>query len=437
MTLGYRDPRGSFAVVLGAVCALALAGLASALLAATEPPATTTTTATTTAATTTVSTASSVLAISGHGWGHGLGLSQWGAYGYAQHGWTYQQILAHYYTGTTLGTTKVATVRVLVASEQKPTLSSTVPWTVTDSAGTKVQLAAGSLPLTTALTIPGQAVLRPPLTFTAAQPLSVDGHAYRGKLVLSVDAKVVDVVDVVGLESYVKGVVPSEMPANWSAEALKAQAVAARSYALANLAKGRAFDLYGDGRSQVYGGVAAETPATNADVDADQGTGRDVRRARSPTRSSPRAPAGGRRRRSSRRASPCRTSSRSPTPTTRSRRTTTGVPMLFDATKVAKQLKLSAPIADLIAVNGPSGRVKTRHGDIRRRHGDDAHRQPDACRSRPALELVHAGAPPADGIDEDDDLRRRRLADRARPRGAGRLARGEDRRRPTGRRSGR
>src|SRR5205807_8184724 len=39
---------------------------------------------------------------SGHGWGHGVGMSQYGAYGYAQHGATFQQILAHYYPRTTL-----------------------------------------------------------------------------------------------------------------------------------------------------------------------------------------------------------------------------------------------------------------------------------------------------------------------------------------------
>ena len=42
-----------------------------------------------------------LLVFSGHGWGHGVGMSQYGAYGYAQHGWTAQQILAHYYPGTT------------------------------------------------------------------------------------------------------------------------------------------------------------------------------------------------------------------------------------------------------------------------------------------------------------------------------------------------
>ena len=43
---------------------------------------------------------------SGHGWGHGVGMSQYGAYGYAQHGSTYRQILAHYYPGTALVTLK-------------------------------------------------------------------------------------------------------------------------------------------------------------------------------------------------------------------------------------------------------------------------------------------------------------------------------------------
>ena len=44
-----------------------------------------------------------VFVVSGHGWGHGIGMSQYGAYGYAQHGWDYRRILAHYYPGTTLG----------------------------------------------------------------------------------------------------------------------------------------------------------------------------------------------------------------------------------------------------------------------------------------------------------------------------------------------
>ncbi|HEX3805781.1 MAG TPA: SpoIID/LytB domain-containing protein [Gaiellaceae bacterium] len=353
---------GRFAVVLAGVVALALAGLASAVLAAHASGTTTTTASTTTGLSTpppatVVSTAPTVLAFSGHGWGHGLGMSQWGAYGYAQHGWTYDKILAHYYTGTTLGTAKVATVRVLIASEKNPALTSLVPWTVTDAAGAKAQLAAGDLKLTPALSLADQPALKPPLTFSAAQPLLVDGHAYRGKLVLSLDGKLVDVVDVVGLEQYVKGVVPSEMPSSWSPEALKAQAVASRSYALANVAKGRAYDLFGDERSQVYGGVAAEVPSTDAAVDATKG--QVVMYAGKVADTLFFSSSGGR---------------------TASALESTGVnvpylvpvadpydsiapyhdwgPVLFDAAALAKQLKLSAPIIGMQAVNGPSGRVK-------------------------------------------------------------------------------
>ena len=52
---------------------------------------------------------SPVFVISGRGWGHGVGMAQWGAYGYAQHGSTFQQILAHYYPGTQLTIVDAAT----------------------------------------------------------------------------------------------------------------------------------------------------------------------------------------------------------------------------------------------------------------------------------------------------------------------------------------
>ena len=103
--------------------------------------------------------------------------------------------------------------------------------------------------------------MQPPYTLTARQPLALDGKEYRGRLLLSSDGKKLQVVDVVGLEGYLKGVVPAEMPSGWPPEALKAQAVAARSYALANVTTGRAFDLYGDTRSQVFGGVKVENGA--------------------------------------------------------------------------------------------------------------------------------------------------------------------------------
>jgi stage II sporulation protein D len=201
-------------------------------------------------------------------------MSQWGAYGYALHGWTYDQILAHYYTGTTLGTAPVDTVRVLLLDGAKRVgLSSSVPWRVTDAAGTVVKLQAGKLVLDRTLQVDGQA-LAPPLTFTAKQPLELGTSPYRGRLVVARSGRQLEVVNALSVESYLKGVVPSEVPSDWPAEALKAQAVAARSYALANVTRvvtASNYDLYADQRSQVYGGVAAESPATSAAVDATAG----------------------------------------------------------------------------------------------------------------------------------------------------------------------
>ena len=70
------------------------------------------------------------------------------------------------------------------------------------------------------------------------------------------------------LESYLYGVVPLEMSASWPAEALKAQACAARSYAERSRKPGEAFDVYCTTRDQAYGGVRAETQASNSAVRA-------------------------------------------------------------------------------------------------------------------------------------------------------------------------
>src|SRR5690242_18325270 len=67
----------------------------------------------------------------GHGWGHGVGMSQYGAYGYALHGSSYQQSLAHYYPGTTLGTSQTDLLRILLADRKKTLkISCKVPFTV-------------------------------------------------------------------------------------------------------------------------------------------------------------------------------------------------------------------------------------------------------------------------------------------------------------------
>lgn len=81
--------------------------------------------------------------MSGRGWGHGIGMSQYGAQGYALHGWTYKQIITHYYTGVTLGQTKNATVRVLLNDHlASAAVTSTAAYTVTSGTITKT-IAAG------------------------------------------------------------------------------------------------------------------------------------------------------------------------------------------------------------------------------------------------------------------------------------------------------
>src|SRR5262249_16941985 len=76
------------------------------------------------------------------------------------------------------------------------------------------------------------------------------------------------------LEQYLDGVVGREMPAKWGDDApaaLQAQAIAARTYAMANAKPASPYDMFADQRSQVYGGVAAEDPRTIAAVDATRG----------------------------------------------------------------------------------------------------------------------------------------------------------------------
>src|SRR3954471_17623203 len=223
--------------------------------------------------------AASRLVIRGAGFGHGIGMSQYGAYGLSLQGVDYQAILARYYTGTQLA--QVASepeVRVLLRSGQRKVLFSGAA-------------RLGTQPLDPAKTynvIPGGSglVIRDgsKRLFTTAPPLRVDAAggsalnvaglgAYRGALELRPAGSGMNVINALGLESYVRGVVSAESPSAWPAEALKAQAVAARTYAITSRAGSISdgFDQYADTRSQMYKGVAAERPSTDAAVAATAG----------------------------------------------------------------------------------------------------------------------------------------------------------------------
>jgi len=208
----------------------------------------------------------------GHGWGHGVGLAQYGAYGYALHGWSFDQIVGHYFPDTTLGDTQKKSVRVLLApAARRVVVSSRAPFWLRDGRGMKHKLLAGSYAFGPTLKIklrPAKPArkLRSPLLFSpGAAPLALGGRGYRGALRVKTAGRGLQVVNTVGLDSYLRGVVPSEMPNRWPAEALAAQAIVARTYALAHL-HGGDFDVYSDTRSQVYGGIAAEAGSSDAAV---------------------------------------------------------------------------------------------------------------------------------------------------------------------------
>jgi stage II sporulation protein D len=217
--------------------------------------------------------AASEAVITGRGWGHGVGMSQWGAYGYARHGWSWQRILAHYYPGTTLGSASNSRVRVLLAAGQ-PRVSFACPGTieVSDALGRTRTLAGGDYAVRGTLKLPvglehRKIPLPSPIAVTCpSAPILWNGSAYHGTLVIRSDGHRLAVVDAVDLEDYLRGVVGSEMPSHWSLAALEAQAVAARSYALATLRPKAFYDLFADTRSQVYSGLGGESAKTDLAV---------------------------------------------------------------------------------------------------------------------------------------------------------------------------
>ena len=95
--------------------------------------------------------------------------------------------------------------------------------------------------------------------------VSVKQKWYRGYFKIVNSGKGLTIMNDIPIEEYIQGVVPSEMPSTWSHDAHKAQAIAARSYAIANLGKRakHGYDLYDTPEDQAYGGATAETQQTN------------------------------------------------------------------------------------------------------------------------------------------------------------------------------
>jgi SpoIID/LytB domain protein len=239
----------------------------------------------------------------GRGYGHGVGMSQYGAKGRALAGQTTDEILAHYYQGATPGTIALGTairVRVLKAF----TATSATPlvlyglggdWTI-DGVTTvfpksaKVTVtpttASGSTTWKVKVTSSGGTVLRNAATTgfrmrpaSAATLLQVYSKpskydSYRGVIRVRLDTTgpTLNVINELPLETYLRGVVPAEMPSTWPVAALRAQAIAARSYAARRLRPGESYyDVSDDTSSQVYHGQEAEHASTDGAITATAG----------------------------------------------------------------------------------------------------------------------------------------------------------------------
>jgi SpoIID/LytB domain protein len=280
-----RRRRAAF--LLAAACLLAPAGVALAPAASAEDVA--------------ARPSDGVFVFDGRGFGHGRGMSQYGAHGAAVGGLTYDHILAFYYSGATLGTAPGASRRVLVTGEDADATVSNAPGLRARNEASGAVLDLGSRPDWTQVRaradgtvlrlealqngawvaawppVSGPVVFEGPATISLQHPTGA--RRYRGVLRAALTGpsdRPLYVVNALGLDDYVRGVVPAEMPASWRAEALKAQAVAARSYGLSPCPQPSAYpatwlyDVVDTTACQVYRGADGETASTNAAVDATQ-----------------------------------------------------------------------------------------------------------------------------------------------------------------------
>jgi stage II sporulation protein D len=230
------------------------------------------------------------LELEGNGFGHGHGLSQHGAQSRATAGQTRQEILSFYYPGLATGRAG-GNVSVLISADRTRdvTVAARPGLTVAQVTGPKkIKLSSAKPTATRWRIVPLSGgtsridffrsgwrkltTLKGAAEFSAAgQPVTLfvtakSRVAYRGKL-RSISG---DTVNIVGLEDYLKGVVPQEVPALWHPQAVQAQAVAARTYAAFERREPIAphFQICDTTACQVYGGYSAEEAASNKAITA-------------------------------------------------------------------------------------------------------------------------------------------------------------------------
>jgi len=240
----------------------------------------------------------------GRGWGHGVGLSQWGAQGWAEGAvgprLSGEEILAKYFPGADLVSLPSApSFRVLLSAPSNGCVGSTIGDTASLSSEGGMRLVNDADPTVVyAQTGPGQLMRasrsgasvvvtdgrgvayagRDPVRLVPVQswdPISIaeKGLSYRGDLWLQVAGGSLTVVNVVSSDDYMRGVLPGEMLPFWEIEALRAQAVTARTYAAwkQSSAGEREWDVRDDTSDQCYRGQSVETERTNTAVESTAG----------------------------------------------------------------------------------------------------------------------------------------------------------------------
>ncbi|MBD8868688.1 SpoIID/LytB domain-containing protein [Nocardioides donggukensis] len=233
--------------------------------------------------------------IAGHGYGHGHGMSQYGAEGAARQGLGWPQIVRFYYPGTTVRT-RNPRVRVLISADTSRDVvvsprsglrardtGSGETWQLPENGADRWRFdVAGSGRTALAYRKGGTwrrfALLEGDGFFAAkGKPirlhLGTTSKLYRGRLFSarpSAGSTDRDTVNALRLNAYVKGVVPHEIPVSWQPAAVRAQAVAARTYAAYERGHPRAghYQLCDTSSCQVYGGYGAEDPRSNDAVRA-------------------------------------------------------------------------------------------------------------------------------------------------------------------------
>lgn len=212
-----------------------------------------------------------VWVVKGGGYGHGVGMSAYGAYGFGKHGRGYRQILGHYYRGIrVVRVRRPQLVRVLLSTSSGDVLFSKA----TAACGRRLRPSrvyrahrnGGSVRLQTRR---GRQLARcgRRLHADSAGQILIRGlGAYRGALAAVPGGSGLYVVNHLNVNNYARGSIPSEVPPAWPMSTLRAFAVAIRSIALSTDVGGTAFDLYADTRTQVYEGVEVESRRTDLAV---------------------------------------------------------------------------------------------------------------------------------------------------------------------------